>query len=143
MSKGQEDMVRRYYTQMWNQWNFDLCEELLSSAIRFRGSLGPEIRGIEGFKGYMRQVHEAFPDFVNIIEEMISADQKVVARLRYEGTHQGKLLGIPPTGKRVAYAGVAIFTLDGSRIAQGWVMGERLGLLEQVLRPNFWMDCLS
>ena len=56
-------LIRRYYGELWNQWKFDLAEDLIAENIRFRGSLSMEVEGIEGFKGYMRVVR-CFPRFL-------------------------------------------------------------------------------
>ena len=110
MSTGEhKDLVRRYYESLWNRWDFALAEELIAEDIVFRGSLGDSVRGREGFKDYMRAVRRAFPDFHNQVEELVAEGDRVVARLTYTGTHAGALLGIAPTGRRVNYAGVALF----------------------------------
>src|SRR5713226_6225768 len=117
-------IVGRYYDELWNKWNLDLGEELLAPEIRFRGSLAVEVKGIEGFKEYMKTVRRAFPDFFNTIEEILTDGDRVVARLTYRGTHLGELFGIAPTGIRVTYAGVALFRIQGGKISDGWVLGD-------------------
>jgi steroid delta-isomerase-like uncharacterized protein len=125
-------LVRRYYDEMWNRWNFVVADELISESIRFRGSLGMKVDGREGFKEYMRTVQRAFPDFHNKIEELIAEDDRVVARLTYSGTHRGELFGIAPTDRRVVYCGVAIFRISEGSIAEGWVLGDRRALMQQL-----------
>jgi steroid delta-isomerase-like uncharacterized protein len=121
-------LVRRYYEELWNRWDFALADELLGETITFRGSLGVSVRGRDGFRDYMRTVQRAFPDFHNYVEELVAEGDQVVARLTYTGTHRGELFGIPPTGRVASYAGVAIFRLAGSRIVEGWVLGDLRGL---------------
>jgi steroid delta-isomerase-like uncharacterized protein len=125
-------LVRRYYEELWNRWSFALADELLADCLTFRGSLGVTVQGRDGFRDYMRTVQRAFPDFHNHIEELVAEGDKVVARLTYTGTHQGKLFGIGPTSKRVSYAGVAIFRIDAGRIMKGWVLGDIHGLVQQL-----------
>lgn len=125
-------IVRRYYERLWNAWDLALVEELIASDITFRGSLAVTVSGREGFNRYVALVRAAFPDFHNAVEDLIAEGDKVVARLTYRGTHQGELFGIAPTGRPVAYAGVAIFRIVAGRIAEGWVMGDTLGLMRQL-----------
>ena len=132
------DLIRRYYDEMWNQWDFQLADELLAADFAFRGSLGKEIQGREEFKHYMRMVQSAFSDFHNEIEQVISSPPHVCVRLTYSGTHDGVLLGIPPTHRRITYPGIAIFQADGQRLAKGYVVGDRLTLLQQILGEGFW-----
>jgi steroid delta-isomerase-like uncharacterized protein len=125
-------LVRRYYEEMWNRWDFRLAHELVSEAVAFRGSLGVSVHGREGFKDYMRTVRRAFPDFNNGVEELIAEGDRVVARLTYTGTHQGEVFGIGATARRVNYAGVAIFRIAEGRIGEGWVLGDVHGLVRQL-----------
>jgi steroid delta-isomerase-like uncharacterized protein len=125
-------LVRRYYDQMWNRWDFALAQEFIAADICFRGSLGTSVRGRQGFIQYMRSVRSAFPDFHNDVEELIAEGDSVVARLTYTGTHQGELFGIAPTGRLITYAGVAFFRVAENRIAEGWVLGDVHGLLRQL-----------
>ena len=133
------DLLNRYYEEMWNKWNFDLATELISDDFRFRGSFGLEVVGPEAFKGYMRLVQSAFPDFHNSIERSVSMPNEVVAQLTYTGTHKGEFLGIPGTGRRISYPGIAIFTQIGHRFSAGYVVGDRVLLLEAILGPRFWL----
>lgn len=127
-----KNLIRHYYEEMWNNWNFHLAERILAPEIAFHGSLGVTTRGIAAFCRYMQTVRDAFPDFHNTIEELVAENQHVVARLTYGGTHQGEIFGIAPTGKKITYAGAAFFQIGGSRITEGWVLGDRMSLLEQL-----------
>lgn len=125
-------LIARYYEELWNRWDFALADELTAESLAFCGSLGISVQGREGFKQYMRTVRAAFPDFHNDIEELIAEDERVVARLTYTGTHHCELFGVAPTGRRVSYAGVALFRIVENRIAEGWVLGDVHGLLRQL-----------
>src|SRR5688572_13853506 len=65
-----EQRVRRFYDELWNEWRFDLADDLLSDDVRFRGSLGTETEGRAGFLEYARRVRTAFPDFHNRIDDL-------------------------------------------------------------------------
>jgi steroid delta-isomerase-like uncharacterized protein len=133
MSTGEhKELVRRYYEALWNRWDFALADELIAEQIAFRGSLGQTVKGREGFKAYMREVCRAFPDFHNRVEELVAEGDRVAARLTYTGTHAGALLGIAPSGRRVSYAGVALFRIASAQIAEGWVLGDLYGLIGQL-----------
>jgi steroid delta-isomerase-like uncharacterized protein len=125
-------LIRRYYDELWNQWRLELADVLLAPDVTFRGSLAVEVAGIAGFKGYVRLVQTAFPDFHNTVEELVVEDDRVVARLTYRGTHRGPLFDLAATGRRVSYAGIALFRITGGRIASGFVVGDT-GRLRQEL----------
>ena len=128
----QDALIRRYYEQLWNSWNFALARELLTEDIVFRGSLGIAVEGISAFLDYMRLVRTAFPDFYNTVEETVVEYDRVFARLTYRGAHRGELFGISPTGRTITYPGAALFTIRGKKIERGWVLGDALSLLRQL-----------
>ena len=117
-------VIRRFYEELWNRWDLDAADEIVSEDIRFRGSLGSTLRGREAFKEYVGMVRVAFPDWHNRIDEMISTDEAVVTRMTWSGTHEGKLRDVEPTGRRVEYVGASIFHLSGGEIKSGWVVGD-------------------
>ena len=130
-----ETQVRRFYDELWNQWRFDLADELLAPELEFRGSLGTEVRGREGFLEYARGVRGAFPDFHNDVRELVADERRraAAARLRYSGRHEGALLGVAPTGRRISYAGAAFFRFDDrARVVRGWVLGDLADLFVQL-----------
>ena len=127
-----KDLIRRYYEEMWNQWDFELAEQILAPEIFFHGSLGVTTRGIAAFRQYMQTVRDAFPDFHNKVEELVAENQHVVAHLTYHGTHRGEIFGIAPAGKKITYVGAAFFQIVGGRITEGWVLGDPKSLLQQL-----------
>jgi len=131
-------VLERYYGEMWNRWRFELIPQLLSPELKFRGSLGVHVTGHSEFARYMEQVRSAFPDFQNRVIHIQEAANSVTALLEYRGTHQGELFGVSPTGKRVIYEGLALFTFDQGLIREVVVMSDRLQILEQLRGKEFW-----
>ena len=125
-------LIDLWYRRMWNTWDKTAIAEICAPDVTFRGSLGTTVRGHAGVAAYMDQIRAAFPDFTNTVEEIISEDDKAFARLTYVGTQKGAVLGVAPTGKRVTYAGAAVFTFQGDRISDVWVLGDLHALLTQL-----------
>ncbi|WP_295119570.1 ester cyclase [uncultured Leifsonia sp.] len=127
-----EVLVREFYDRLWNQWDDEHVESILSDDFHFRGSLGQTTSGRRAWREYRDRVRSAAPDFHNEILEMIASGDRAAVRLRYTGTHAGHLLGHPPTGRRFSYEGTAFFTRTDDRLVRGWVLGDRAGLDEQL-----------
>lgn len=127
-----ELLVRRYYDELWNAWRDDLVDELLAPDFDFRGSLGESVRGRDGFRRYRDRVRSAFPDFENVLVDVVAGGQRVAARLEYRGTHHGPLFDCAPTGRRIAYSGAAFFRVATGRLAAGWVLGDTEALRRQL-----------
>ncbi len=124
MEKENEAAVRRFYDELWNDWQIGVAGEIVSESLRFRGSLGTECEGRGEFERYVRDVRIAFPDWHNRVDEILSSGDRVVTRMTWRGTHQGPLGDIPPTGARVEYAGAAFFRLANALIEEAWVVGD-------------------
>lgn len=89
-------------------------------------------RGLDGHLAIVRLFRAAFPDQWWQIEDLIAADDRVVARTTMTGTHLGDFFGIPPTGARVSLAGVHILRIADGRIAEHWGSNDDLGLMRQL-----------
>jgi steroid delta-isomerase-like uncharacterized protein len=118
------ELVRRFYSDVWNRWDEASVDELLADDFVFRGSLGDDVRGRHGFRRYRDKVRAAFPDFDNEVIDLVVAPGRAAARLRYRGHHRGEILGIPPTGAFITYSGAAFFTAVDGRLAEVWVLGD-------------------
>ncbi|HJQ30116.1 MAG TPA: ester cyclase [Rubrobacter sp.] len=134
MSEVNQAVIERFYNEMWNEWNFAVAEEIVAPNVRFRGSLGSTLEGLDDFKVYIETVRAAFPDWHNRIDELVVSGDRVVTRMTWSGTHLGELLGVEPTGERVEYVGAGIFRLAHGKIEDGWVVGDTQELWKQLGR---------
>jgi predicted ester cyclase len=66
------------------------------------------------------------------IEDLVAEGDTVVVRDTTRATHRGAFAGIPPTGKEVRVARIALFRLADGRIAEHWGQVDMLGLLQQL-----------
>jgi predicted ester cyclase len=66
------------------------------------------------------------------IEDIFSADDKVVVRWTGTRRHVAELNGIPPTGKRIRVDAITIHRMVGKTIAETWEVWDTLGLLQQL-----------
>lgn len=55
------DMLKHYREEVWNTWNFDLANGLLTDDFRFLGLLQCGGRGPEASKDYTRLVQSGSP----------------------------------------------------------------------------------
>ena len=128
-------LVHRFYADAWNRWDDAVVDELLAERFVFRGSLGDEVHGRDGWRAYRDMIRQAVPDFHNEVVDLVAGQDRAAARLRYTGHHRGVLLGVPGTGGFVSYAGAAFFTAAGGRLTEVWVLGDLDGLRRQLGRP--------
>lgn len=124
VAQGNEAIVRRFYDELWNEWRLGAADEIVSPAIRFRGSLGTTATGREEFIRYTETVRAAFPDWHNRVDELLCSGDRVATQMTWSGTHRGDLGGIAATGERVEYVGAAFFRLADGLIEEAWVVGD-------------------
>jgi predicted ester cyclase len=134
MSPG--ELARAFYDEVWNRNDAARARDLLDPAFRFRGSLGQERIGPDGFIAYMREVHAALADYRCTVEDLIEGLGQAAARVRFEGVHRGGLLGFAPTGRRVAWTGAAFFTVTAGCLTDVWVLGDLDSLRRQLSEPS-------
>jgi SnoaL-like polyketide cyclase len=89
-------LIERFYGELWNKWNDSAVDDTLSPDFTFRGSLGRETSGRQGWRQYRDLVHAGSADFRNEIVELVCEGERAAVRLRYTGTHTGLLLGCLP-----------------------------------------------
>jgi len=80
----------------------------------------------------MENFRSAFPDSDLHIEEEIAEDDKVVIRWGFSGTHQGSLLGIPATGKKVKWTGITIYQIVDGKVIEERGEEDFLGFFRQI-----------
>ena len=117
-------LVERFYHEVWNKADAQVAREILHRDFAFRASLGPERTGPDGFIGYMRAIHAALGEYTCLIEDLIETDRRAAARMTFTGIHRGTFFDVPATGRRITWAGSALFTTDGRQITALWVLGD-------------------
>ncbi|HEY1783580.1 MAG TPA: ester cyclase [Roseiarcus sp.] len=75
---------------------------------------------------------KGLPDLKVSIQASLAAGDKAAASFLYEGTQQGPLYGVAPTGKHLSFTSCDIFRIADGRIAEHWGMGDIAGVLAQL-----------
>ena len=87
----------------------------------------------EGVKTFFRMYHAAFPDLRMDAQDVLSSGDKVVARARATGTHQGELMGIPATGKSIDVQFVDIIRFGDDGLArEHWGVFDTMTMMQQL-----------
>ena len=93
---------------------------------------GEDIVGIEGLTQFVSMMRSAFPDLRITIEDDMAEGDEVVTRWIGQGTHQGELMGIAPTGNRITITGITIHRIADAKIVEEWSNWDALGLMQQI-----------
>lgn len=122
---------RRFWEEIFNQKNLAAIDELCTADFVYHSAAGP-IHGSEAFKQFLRMYFHAFPDLHILIEDHIAEEDKVVVRNTVTGTHQGALMGIAPTGKRMRLSSIHVTRLVNGKGVEDWGNEDMLGLMQQL-----------
>jgi steroid delta-isomerase-like uncharacterized protein len=87
--------------------------------------------GREGLKQTFAGFWSAFPD-IHATVQLIADEDKVASVVRLRGTHDGELMGLPPTGREVDVRVVEIFRVADGQIAERWGVVDRTALMTQL-----------
>lgn len=131
MSQQHEAIVRRLFDEVWNRGKLETIASLVTPDFVNHDPIEPA-RGQDGLTRIVSKYRHAFPDARFEIDELISTDQRVVARYRFSGTHRGMLDAIPPTARQCNGTGIVVFGFRGSQIHEAFVSWDALGLMQQL-----------
>lgn len=127
-------VVRRFFDEVWNEGRFDVLDELIApdAADHDPQSPFPELRGPEMVRRTVSMYRSAFPDTHMRVEAMIADGDLVATRWTATGTHEGELMGLAPTRRRVELTGMSFDRFDGGRVVETWTNWDTLGLMRQL-----------
>jgi steroid delta-isomerase-like uncharacterized protein len=133
VSAGPAEIIRAFYAELWEAGDLARLPALMHEDVAFQGTFGQTMRGLEAFGAYVRSVRHAFSTYRCEILDLLLDGERVAARVRFSGVHDaGPFLDHPPSGRDLAWEGVGFFTLEAGRIRRLWVMGDMLGLMNQL-----------
>jgi predicted ester cyclase len=81
---------------------------------------------------YARNILSAFSDFEYATTDTIEGSHGVAIRTRAEATHSGPFLGVPATGRRVAWDIVTLVHTKDGRIVGQWIQPDLWGIYQQL-----------
>ena len=87
----------------------------------------------DGVKAFFNAQFAGFSDFAATVEDVVDGGDKVVARVRFTGTHDGEFMGMPPTGKAIDVPAIDIllFGEDGLVHAH-WGVFDAMRMMQQL-----------
>jgi steroid delta-isomerase-like uncharacterized protein len=86
-----------------------------------------------GVKDFFRMYIAAFPDLRFDAEDVLASGDKVVARVRVTGTHEGAFMDMPPTGKRIDTQAIDIVRFgDDGLASEHWGVFDAMKMMQQL-----------
>ncbi len=126
-------IVSRFYKEFLDELDPAAADELLAADVVLHGvrAFG-EGSGREELKQGFSAFLSGFAERRTEVEDLMVEGDRVVARHTHHLKHVGEVFGIPPTGQQLSVWGIDIFRIEDGRIAEGWVIDDNLGMMEQL-----------
>lgn len=123
---------RRTYEELLNGGELSVADELVApDFVNHEAPPGMD-RGPESMRGLATMLRTAFPDLHFTIEDLVAEGDTVAGRLTMSGTHEGPLMGMPPTGRSVRQDHMHIVRFRDGKAIEHWGVRDDPGMMQQL-----------
>ena len=131
-SEQNKAIVRRLLEEPW-KGDLRVIDELVDRKyVGYDPSIPEPLRGPEGFKENISTYRAAYSDARITVDDQIAEGDKVATRWTGRGKHDGDLMGIAPTGKKVEWTEIGILRIADGKVVESWYDVDMLGLMGQL-----------
>lgn len=124
--------ARNWIENGWSARNPDEFGNYFSPELVNHGLPPDTPPGLEGTKMFASLFLSAFQDLHVHIDDLLAGGDRTVLRWSMHGTHQGELMGVPLTGKRVTITGIAKDRFEDGKSVAHWEIADQMGLMQQL-----------
>ena len=133
MANEQNEAVARRALECFNTGDTSVADEVIADgAVNHDPAMPDSASGPDSLKQAVALYRGAFPDLKITIEEMFSDRDLVCTRWSSEGTNDGELMGMPPTGKHATTTGLSVDRVQDGKIVESWTEWDNAGLMQQL-----------
>lgn len=125
-------LIRRFNDELLTQGKLDVIDEIVADDFIEHQTMPGLPEGKDGIRAFVEMFRGAFPDMkAETIATAVNGDE-VWCQSRMTGTHQGELMGIEPTGKKVD-----VLMFDRVRVVDGkavehWGVSDDMAMMTQL-----------
>jgi predicted ester cyclase len=123
---------RRTYEELLNGGELSVADELVAPDFVNHEAPPGKDRGPESMRGLATMLRTAFPDLHFTIEDLVAEGDTVAGRVTMSGTHEGPLMGMPPTGHSVRQDQMHIVRFRDGKAIEHWGVRDDLGMMRQL-----------
>ena len=127
-----KEIVRRFIDEYQTGADETAFAELLHPDVVDHSRPPGIAPGAEGVRQQFDGFRAGLPDFRATILHQVAEDDLVMTHKVFHGTHTGELLGIPGSGKHVAWRQSHIMTVADGRATTHRAIRDDLGLMRQM-----------
>jgi steroid delta-isomerase-like uncharacterized protein len=126
--------IIRQFFEAWNSRQPEAFDELVAPDVvrHCQATPGLDVYSLDQLKEFLRLDTEVFPDSVQTLKHLVAEGNLVAAWATYEGTQQGSIGPLPPSGARAQFDFGAVFRIARGKIAEWWVTWDNMTVLRQL-----------
>jgi predicted ester cyclase len=134
ISDAAKAVVRRNTEEVQGKGSFEVFDELFADDFvdhTTQPGTTPDKAGVRKLYTHLR---EAFPDFHGEIHWQLADGDRVTTYKTYHVTHDGTILGIAPTHRKIHFETVDVMRVQNGKITNHWGVGNLLSRMQQIGR---------
>lgn len=112
------ELVAHFFKDGYENKNFDAVMTYLSEDYVDHSPAGA--RGNAQAVGILKIVASQFSEMKVTMLDIFGEGDMAATRVLYEGVHCGECMGIPPTGRRIAFEALENFKVVDGKIVESW-----------------------
>ena len=129
---GAQIIAARRYDTFWNTGDEALARAALAPNFVDNTLPTGRAQGVAGPLAASKLMRAAIPDLSCEMEQMIVADDRVVAHLRFRGHFTGRFGEIQGQGQTINFIATDIYRVADGRVAENWHIEDNLTLQQQL-----------
>ena len=130
------NVVKSFYNEVENKKDPNAASKFWIDDLKWHGCVNSPIfpgyfEGIDNLKHALDIYFEAVDPDAQVVQSIVSGDDRVAVRLRVTAKHTGNLLGCPATGKDAVFTAAGSFVIKNGKIIEEWIIADFLGMALQ------------
>lgn len=113
--------VQKFLDELYNKGNLALADEVVAPSL-LRGAM----------KNAVVTLRTILPDLRLAVEELISEEDKIVARCTMSGTYSRRWLGSNLVSRSIEVSYIGIYRVNDNQVKAFWFLRDELSLLRQL-----------
>jgi len=130
MSNVNTQLIEEHYAALWGGDEAALRRQLADDFLD-HGTPGG-VRGIEAVVAHSRSAREIFPDMQVTLKQIVAEGDRVAVHAQWRGTLSAPFMGVPATGRVIAFEGMVFWRIADGRIAERWAVLDTAAIQRQL-----------
>lgn len=126
------DLIRRLHHELLTERDLDVVDRFFAPDFVSHNNPPGFPPGVEGVKQFFAMFRDAFQDAAVTIDDIVAEGDRVAVATTLTGTHEGELMGLAATGRKVSVTGIDIVRTDAGRIVEHRGLTDIVGLMRQL-----------